>query len=237
MPAEIHGIKTRVIRQMESRMESDRFGVDILTLVEEVPDTHFPGLMRAMGAVHPRYSSMAVSKRSAELGKGGAFWRVTYIFEGFLFSLPDATYELSGSLDQQPIQLHKEFASIAGTPAAPLNGAIFIDPDTGKITTDNTKAVFREFKATLPDGSPNPKGGVESFLDPAATWTATYFSTSRPSTLRSLGEIDSPDGANPSLSGRNWLLYDESYRQRGFVFEIRTTWKLSGRGGWDSDIY
>ena len=55
--------------------------------------------------------------------------------------------------------------------------------------------------------------------------------------LGDLGEIDSPSGPNPSVSGRNWLLWATSSRTRGFITENRKVWKLSGRGGWDSDLY
>lgn len=237
MPAFVHGIKTRVIPQSEETGAVDRYGVDILTRVEEVPSDRFPSLMRAKGSGHPRFSAMSVSRISWALGKHGKFYRVTYLYEGFLLSLPDSIYELSGSLGEEPIQTHPDFLTLAGTPASPLNGAVFLDPDTQQITTDDTKGVFREFKATI-GGAANPKAGIEGYLSPGATWTEISFATGRPSDLGDLGEIDSPSGPNPSFGGsRNWLFYDVGYQQRGYIYETRKTWKLSARGGWDSDIY
>ena len=97
--------------------------------------------------------------------------------------------------------------------------------------------MFREFTSNV-SSAPNPKAGIESFLSPGATWTETYFSLSRPTDLGDLGEIDSPSGPNPSFgSGRNWLYSGAEYTRRGGIYEIRKTWLLSGRNGWDTDVY
>ncbi len=232
MPPIVRGIKSRVIVQSEENGTIDRFGVDVLTRVEEIPSDRFPLLLRSKYSAHPRFSAMGVSKVSWTSGKHGKFYRVTYTYEGFLLSLPEAVYTLDTSLSEEPIELHPDFADFAGTPSNPLNGAVFIDPDTQKITTDDARGVFREFMVT------DSKGGVESYLSPGATWNETYFSLTRPSDLGSLGEIDSPSGPNPSIgSGRNWLYSGASYTRRGGIYEIRKTWLLSGRAGWDSDIY
>jgi len=231
MAAIINGVNSAAIRQIEQRLESDRFGVDMLTLVEEVP-AGVP--FRAMGSNHPDFPAMAIARRSGQRGVGN-LWRVSYLYEGFITALPQPTYELSGSLDQQPIETHPNFSDIAGTPSDPANGAVFIDPSTGEITEEGDLGVFREFKSTL-GGSPNPKAGVDSYMDPGATWTEISFSLTQPS-LGSLGDISSPAGPNPSMGGRNWLFWEVNSRRRGHIIEVRKTWKLSGRGGWDTDIY
>ena len=237
MPAEVHGIKTQVILQSEESGTLDRFGVDMLTRIEEVPSDRFPALLRSKYSVHPRFTAMAVSKVTWNSGKHGKFYRVTYVYEGFLNSLPEPVYTLSSSLSEEPIELHPDFATIAGTPASPLNGAVFLDPDTQKITTDNARGVFREFMI-MNGASTNLKAGVEAFLSPGATWQEVYFSTSRPTDLGHLGEIGSPSGPNPTFgSGRNWIYSAADYTRRGGIYEIRKTWLLSGRNGWDTDVY
>jgi hypothetical protein len=237
MPGEAHGIKTQVIVQAEEDGTLDRYGVDVITRVEEVPSSGFPGLMRSKYSDHPRFNSMGVSTVNWTLGKHGLFYRVTYQYEGFLNSLPEPIYILSSSLSEEPIELHPNFQDFAGKPSAPLNGAVFVDPDTEKITTDNSRGVFREFKATL-DGAVNLKAGVESYLSPGATWSEISFSATRPTDLGDLGKSDSPSGPNPSFgSGRDWLYYGADYQRRGHIYEIRKTWLLSGRNGWDPDIY
>lgn len=237
MPAEVRGIKTEVILQSEENGTIDRFGVDVLTRVEEVPKDGFPALMRSKYSIHPRFTAMAVSKVNWTKAKHSKFYRVTYIYEGFILSLPEPVYILDTSLSEEPIELHPDFGTFAGTPSSPANGAVFIDPDTQKITEDDERGVFREFTATI-SGTPNAKAGIESYLSPGATWTEIYFSTSRPTDLGDLGEIDSPSGPNPSFgSGRNWIYSGAQYTRRGGIYEIRKTWLLSGRNGWDSDIY
>jgi hypothetical protein len=237
MPAEVRGIKSQVIPQSEESGTLDRYGVDIVTRVEEVPSTGFPALLRSKYSVHPRFTSMGVSKVNWVSGKHGKFYRVTYTYEGFLNSLPEPVYTLSSALSEEPIELHPNFQTFAGKPSAPLNGAVFLDPDTQKITTDDSRGVFREFMATL-GGVANLKAGVEAYLSPGATWQEIYFSTSRPTDLGSLGEIDNPSGPNPSFgSGRTWLYSGADYTRRGGIYEIRKTWLLSGRNGWDEDIY
>jgi len=237
MPAQVRGIKNQVILQAEEDGTVDRFGVDILTRVEEIPASRFPSLLRRKNSAHPRFMNMAVSKVNWKLAKHGQFYRVTYMYEGFIIGLPEPVYTLSAALSEEPIELHPDFQSFAGKPSAPLNGAVFVDPDTQKITTDDSRGVFREFFATI-SGTANEKAGVESYLSPGATWQETYFSTSRPTDLGSIGEIDSPSGPNPSIgSGRTWLYSGADYTRRGGIYEIRKTWLLSGRAGWDADIY
>ncbi|MES2995900.1 MAG: hypothetical protein V4733_03730 [Verrucomicrobiota bacterium] len=230
MPEKISGIKSVPIVQREMRLESDRYGVDMLTTAEEVPNDFFPLGLRGKGTGHPDFGFMAVSKYTAERGPG-KIWRVTYLYEGYLTSLPEPTYELSGTLSQEPISTHPEFAEFAGTPSAPLNGAVFVDPETGKKTIDDTTGVFREFGI-----SGGRKAGADSYMDPGVLWTKISFTASDPS-LRDLGKIDSPQGSPPSLSGRNWMFWETSSRQRGHIIELRETWKISGRGGWDEDFY
>lgn len=151
--------------------------------------------------------------------------------------MPEPYYELQGSLDQEPIQAHPDFVSkIAGKPSDAKNGAVFIDPNTFLPTTDDAKGVFREFAATI-SGAANPKGGLESYLVPGAEWREISFSTSRPSSLNNLGKIQSPSGPNPSLGGRSWLAWSNTYQKRGHIYQITKTWKLSGPRGWDSDVY
>ena len=238
MPAEVSGIKNQVIVQSEESGTIDRYGVDVLTRVEEVPADRFPAMLRSKYSVHPRFISMGVSKINWSLGKHGRFYRVTYTYEGFLVGLPEPVYSLNLSLSEEPIELHPDFQDFAGKPSAPLNGAVFVDPDTQKITSDDARGVFREFRSTLSGGAKNLKAGIESFLSPGATWEEISFSSTRPSDLGSLGTIDEPSGSNPTFgSGRNWIYSGATYTRRGGIYEIRKTWLLSGRNGWDTDIY
>lgn len=198
----------------------------------KMPDDKFPGNLLSDFASHPIFTSMALSRKSGSRSSPG-WWTVTYTFEGFLLSIPEPTYELATSLSTEPIQTHPDFTSVlAGTPAAPLNGAIFVDAYTGW-QSENTDAVFKEFKA----GDGMTKAGVDSYLVPGAEWRKMSFQQTRPTGIRDVGTIDSPSGPAPTVSGRDWLAWSESYLRRGNIYQLSTVWKLSGRNGWDDEIY
>jgi len=221
---------TNVVTQISESFETDRFGVDTIEQVVKIPNNKFPSQMLSEFATHPDYGNMELTRRRGTRTEPG-WWTVNYTFEGFLFTLPSPVYELTTSLSQEPIQTHPDFeTTIAGTPASPKNGAIFVDPDTGWIS-EKTNAVFKEFSAS------DAKGGIDSYLVPGAEWVETKFQRSRPSGIRDVGTIDEPNGPNPSVSGRDWLAWSESYVRRGSIYQLRSAWKLSGRNGWDEDIY
>lgn len=221
------------VTQVSERFETDRAGVDTIELVVDIHQDDFPQQMLADFSPHPRFSTMALSKRSGQ--KINPQWyRVAYTFEGFLSGAPpDPTYELIGSLSQEPIQTHPDFATIAGTPAAPLNNALFVDPDTGW-KSEKANAIWKEFSNT---GGANRKAGLDSYLVPGAEWRETSFETSEPATLENLATIASPRGNPPSLAGYDWLVWGQTYQRRGYTYQVQTTWKFSGRNGWDPDIY
>ena len=231
MPAKSKG-SSDVINQVSERFETDRFGVDSVEMTVEIPDSLFPQAVLVDFAPHPRFSSMALVRKTGQRGKPG-WWTVNYIFEGFLLQIPEPTYELTTSLGQEPIQTHEDFVSFAGTPAAPLNESLFVDPDTGYKST-KANAVWKEFAY---NGTVSTKAGITSYLAPGAEWRMTKFQTNRPTGIRDVGTIDPPSGPNPSVSGRDWLAWSESYVRRGHVYQVTSVWKLSGRNGWDEDIY
>jgi len=223
---------TNVVNQISERFETDRFGVDSIEMTVEIPDAKFPSDILNELQAHPTFSNMLLTRRTGQRGKPG-WWTVNYVFEGFLFSNPSPTYELTTSLSQEPIQTHPDFATIGGTPASPQNSSIFVDPDTGFISA-KSNAIWKEFAFK---GTANEKAGIESYLAPGCEWRETKFQTSRPTGIRDIGTIENPAGPNPTLSGRNWLAWGETYIRRGYVYQVTSTWKLSGRNGWDTDIY
>jgi len=221
-----------VVNQISERFETDRFGIDSIEMTVEIPNASFPSSMLADFAAHPNFTTMLLTRRTGQRSKPG-WWTVNYVFEGFLLSAPDPTYELTTSLSQEPIQTHPDFSTFAGTLASPLNDAVFVDPDTGFESRKNN-AIWKEFAFK---GSNNEKAGIEAYLAPGAEWRETKFQTTEPTGIRDVGTIETPAGPNPSLAGRDWLAWGETYVRRGYVYQVTSTWKLSGRNGWDTDIY
>jgi hypothetical protein len=161
--------------------------------------------------------------------------------------LDKPTYELSIGMQESPIETHPNFDDFAGKPSDPLNGALFINPATGQKTSSNTLGVFDSFLPFLPDGDLNSKAGIEAYLDPTVTYRESYVSTALPS-ANGFGQIqnDVPGpGFRGSLGKRNWLYTGFTYRRRGnpqgvgnqLIYEVSKEWRLSGRAGWDDDIY
>lgn len=154
-------------------------------------------------------------------------------------------YELMIGMEEAPIETHPNFAAIAGIPSAPLNGAIFIDPASGQPGTDDDACVFDRF-APFVDGEPNPKAGIEAFLNPVATYTESYVTSALPS-ASGFGQRTSsvPGPGFPGSTGaRDWLYMGYTYSRRGapgggtnVLYEVKNEWRMSGLKGWDEDIY
>jgi hypothetical protein len=163
--------------------------------------------------------------------------------EAAQYNIP--TYEMVISMQEQPIETHPRFVShLAGTSAVPRNGAIFMDPSTGTVSTSNARGVFERFAPVLTGGGKNPKGGLESFLAPTVTYRENYVSGGSPSSAGFGRVTSSVPGFAGFSGGRNWLNMGFTYQRRGspsggsnVVYEISNEWLLSGPGGWDSDIY
>jgi hypothetical protein len=148
------------------------------------------------------------------------------VYKGVYDPPPPPKWELDGSVDEEPIETHKNGGGLIGTPKEPKNKAIF-DED----------GQFLGF----PADAPHDLGGVRGYLSPGATVTASDWIDTIPSGfLANLGTIDAlPSwiGVTTGGIGRDWLLIAASWKQYNTVFQLRRTWKLSGRKGWNRRIY
>lgn len=236
MPQRVSGINDQAITQWEEQIAYSRTGAVTVTRTEAVPVAMILESLKPPGTQHPRFPALLLDKCDAVKIKAGAFYNVTSIYAGLLggdSTTDGATapvYELRGTANDEPIETHPDFATIAGTPSAPLNGAIFVDPETDKVTTDDAKGVFLRF------GS-GDKAGATSYYSPSLVWTKIWSQKTKPTDISGLGKINIPEGNPPNVGGRNWLLVSLEYSKRGGVYECRKTWLLSGRNGWDTDFY
>jgi hypothetical protein len=145
--------------------------------------------------------------------------------------------EVAFGSNEEPIETHPEFVTdIAGKPSNPRNGAIFLDPSTGRQTEDDTRGVFEKF-SILVEGIQNPFAGLSKYLDLTnITFRKKYTTRSRPATANGT-YLDSPSGAPSIGSGRNWLYMGLSYEERGDVFSVVEEWRGSPRRGWNQIVY
>lgn len=99
--------------------------------------------------------------------------------------LTEIKMTMSSSSSTDPIETHPNFKkSIGGTPSAPLNGAVFIDPKTNEPTEDDLKGVFQEFPLfaqRMHEGTGeqqtvrNKFAGVKNFYNPGITLKGEFY--------------------------------------------------------------
>lgn len=167
------------------------------------------------------------------------FFIVTKRYAGVSGGTSTPIYELTLGLGEDPIQTHKKFVSdIAGTPSAPLNGAYFIDPETGLLSTDDATGEFDHFRGLI-NGQLNLFAGISTYLNLSnVCWRERYVTTQRPTDMTTIGYIDSPHGPAPNLPpDANWLNMGTSYEQRGLCYFVTNEWRGSGPRGWNPIIY
>lgn len=80
--------------------------------------------------------------------------------------------------------------------------------------------------------------GVVEYLEPRVEYFQRYTAESMPLNIKDINKIDTPPGAPEVEDPRNWLLTGYNITERlAEVYEIEKTWLLSGRSGWDTEIY
>jgi hypothetical protein len=86
----------------------------------------------------------------------------------------------------------------------------------------------------------NPMFGVDAFVDVGAVWRMTTVETRIPRGAPGRIVVAPPTSRQPPRLGvgvRNWMTLPVKARKRGLVYEVTQEWLLSGRGGWNEDIY
>lgn len=142
---------------------------------------------------------------------------------------------LASSTDTDPIESHPKFLQMAGTPSDPttwVNGAKF-DKKTGE---------FLGFSPT--DAAVNRKAGVRSFLTPSLVYSVTTTfpdkAQASPTLARRVGVIAKPEESSvlPKPGGSyNWLRIAQNAEPVGVGVKVTAQYRLSGKDGWDPDIY
>jgi hypothetical protein len=224
-----------LVIEVLGELSTDLYGLSTCSLTAKCPQTRLD-LVPPLFSYHPVWTNMNAERQRITI-KEGFLW-ITIEYAG-VFGVTQPIYELALGVGEEPIVTHPKFATeIGGSPSAPLHSAIFLNPNTGKITSNDAIGVFDRFAARWA-GGPNPFAGIESFLDfSQAIWRVRQYVTYRPSDITYVGKISWPEGPAPALGGsRNWLLQSINYEQRGLVYGLTKEWKASGPRGWNSTIY
>ena len=164
----------------------------------------------------------------------------------------EVIYTMKSTTTSEPIDTHPNFVNFAGDGQNPRNGAVF-EPDgsfrkfTHKLSDQDV--VWGDARNAKGDigvaGEQNWYAGVSAYLEASGVWTKSFKSNRTP-TLEGLGRISTPDGEPPEVEGRNWLYNGftatftspaKGDRNRKIKGDITMEWMMSGRRGWDKDIY
>ena len=80
--------------------------------------------------------------------------------------------------------------------------------------------------------------GIVAYRDPKVEFVRSYTSNTPLSDLNNIGKIDNnPDDAPTVSAGRSWLFSGANQDHQSTTYDIQLVWELSGRGGWDPDLY
>lgn len=221
-----------LILESPGTLNSDYFGLDTATAVYKCPQDAF-GLVPKMLSPHPVWTWLYMEKRQVEISPG--FLVTTGQYAGIEGGRTPSVFELSFAAAEEPIETHEKFLSdLAGKPSAPKNGAIFLDPRTGAVSTDDLVGIFEKFRINI-GTERNLFAGIQAYLSPEATVRESWMSTSPVNPGALLGRINSPPVA--VIVPSNWLYTGASYQQRGKVYANTKEWRAAGRNGWNADIY
>jgi len=229
----LHG-KTGLILAAAGELSADRYGLYTGRCQFKFPPGEW-SLLPGGGAVHP-HAPWAVSEKQTVLFTPG-FWTLNVEYAGTPIEVSPPVYESRRGTGQEAIQTNPRFVShIAGKPSAPLNGAIFLDPN-GDVTTDDVLGTFDKFKLIV-DGKRNELFGLNAYLAVNNTiWSKSWTQRSKPS-QDNVGKIATPSGPYPNYgAGSNWLDLGVDYTQRANVYACHQQWMGSGPGGFSTIVY
>jgi hypothetical protein len=243
--------KQGIILNDPGTLTTDRTGLATCTATFKVRKDHWQ-TMPNLWSPHPIFGFIGMEHR--ELSFQGPFAVAVCKYAGvdaimYQNGNSSPVYDLCVGVSEEPIETHPDFASFAGSPMSPINGANFRLLEKGTIVNAKTATkpegpdgyVFDSFDIFTGDG----KGGknkfakVESYLEASQlTWRMTYNSKVSPASIAGVGLIGDPIGPAPRLAGkRNWLFMGITSTKRGSAYQTSMEWRASGRSGWIEEIY
>lgn len=154
----------------------------------------------------------------------------------------DSFYELEGSTSDDPIETH-------------WNLDVLLNVYSGKFDKSKDRAIFKKDLADPNAGnavagnssaSRNPMFGVQSWSNPGMIWTRNWVAPFLPDNIvQELGTVSESLPGHPrklnnppgTAGGRNWLCVRVRGRQRGNIWQLGTSYALSGPFGWVPEMY
>jgi|13_taG_2_1085334.scaffolds.fasta_scaffold02170_2 hypothetical protein len=225
------------------KLSRDKMGLWSGTQVYTCLRSELARVVPAQGSPHEDFPFLTVDQIESVEGLEGGLMKIVARYAGALGlydedspeNIPE--YNLEVTTSDEPLATHPKYEDLDADERAEAvelatNPPMEDDKETLKeIDTsdwaDNKIELYEKMRS-----------GVEAFRDPKVVWSKRWVSESLPANLNKTGEIDSPGGSPPAVAAnRNWLYLGARTRIRGLVYEIEESWELSGRGGWDDDLY
>lgn len=202
---------------------------------------------------HPDYPYMLRSGGRVT-AKAGVLSEITLEFTGIDPNLDGQVMtNIRAATSTEPIDTHPNFGN-----GIDDGWAAAFDPQFNE--DGSFKAFPPKHKVPIPNNdfgdlqdAPNPKAGIESYLEPTVTFEQSkIFAVQSKQKLQehcvNLGKIDNswftgdgipkpPTPLGDNGKPRNWLLVSAGYEAIGRGGRVRKMWRLSGRRGWDELIY
>lgn len=168
----------------------------------------------------------------------------------YTFGDKDKIYTTTYSAASDPIESHRKFKNLSEEDLRFASdwkaGNVKIEGtgETKKYYVLRKNAAAVEFKKEYAVDSLLAKlleylgKGVTVYFSPRVDFSMSWVSGSSSTSGGTIGRIDTPPSAAPSLqTGADWLYIGGESRKKGGVYAHRKTWKSSGSGGWDEDLY
>jgi hypothetical protein len=208
----------------------EKLGIVTLEQVYDAPD-----LITAVTFVpNPAPVSVPIIRRHPVQRPDGRY-DVTLIYDGHMdpTNAEGEDFKIDRSYAEEPIESHPQIIKLAYL----YQG----QEDNGRVVFP---MMYNDTIPGLPADFKNPLFGTSSYINPGVVWTWTFAVAKLPDNyVRRIGTIDTPQvgrkgQAPPAVyDGRNWLCIGGVADWRGNIWKATLSWKMSGPGGWNQDIY
>lgn len=202
--------------QAVGRVTVSRWGLAEGDVVWRVPTSLAISLSPSLGIRHPLINYLFMERIDFEFDKD-----YTNITGHFVGAYPGATptYEYQPSAGEDPVQSNPNFTNILVAAGSAFTA--FTGPN-------NSWSGFLF-------GAGDNLAGFTSYIVSQGFWVESVVSNGPPDCSQD-GRITSPNGSPPSSDG-NWLQMPTFFQQRATIFDIRRSWKNSGRIPFPTSVY
>lgn len=201
----------------------------------ETLDKALPILKTPMNTRHSEYNWLRQDDISANL-EGGEILAITVRYTGKIEdeenpdspSFPKTQLRISTS--DEPLLSHSRYDEVSEQEKLVLAKIISGSTEDG-LDDEISSDLGLEALAKI-------RKGTTAFRDPKVEFIRSYTTNEPLADLNDVGDIaDDPEDAPSIAANRNWLFVGANQDHENSTYDIQLIWELSGRGGWDEDLY